>query len=183
MADVLLLNPDYIKRYTHLNGSVEEAYMTPFIKLAQDIHLQQYLGTKLFNKILSDVGDGSISGNYKSLLDTYIRPMLLWWYMVEAIPHFYVKVDNGGLVIRTSEDTTPISKADLQREKDLARDKAQFYTERLITFLCENSTLYEEYTANQDGGIYPERKTYAEAGYEIQGSGSKEYRFIKSLLR
>jgi hypothetical protein len=168
MAEVLLINPDYIKRNTHLNGSVEEGYMNPFITLAQDKYLQIYLGTKLFDKIKADVAAGTISGVYKTLLDSYCLKVVLWWYMVEAIPHFYVKVDNGGLAIRTSEDTTPINKGDLTRELDLARNNAQFYTERLIKYLCENSELYDEYTEEQEGGIYPERKTYSEAGYEIQ---------------
>ncbi len=166
--EVLLINPDYIKRYTHLNGSVEEAYITPFVTTAQDIYIQQYLGTKLLNRIKADVAAGTIAGNYKNLLDNYIRKALLWWYMVEAIPHFYVKIDNGGLVIRTSEDTTTISKADLTRELDIARNKAQFYTETMVKYLCDNTELFDEYTEEQEGGFYPEKRTFSEAGYEIQ---------------
>jgi len=56
-----------------------EAYITPLIKVSQDIHLLQFHGTKLVNKIHTDVGDSSITGNNKSLLETYSRKMLLWW--------------------------------------------------------------------------------------------------------
>ena len=35
-AEVLFVNPDYLKRITQLNGGVEEAVMVPAIILAQD---------------------------------------------------------------------------------------------------------------------------------------------------
>ena len=49
-AEVLFVNPDYMKRITQLNGGVEDAVMVPAIILAQDKHIQQYLGTDLLNK-------------------------------------------------------------------------------------------------------------------------------------
>ena len=68
-AEVLFVNPDYLKRITQLNGAVEEAVMVPAIILAQDKYLQQYLGTDLLNKLKSDVAGSGPSGVYETLLD------------------------------------------------------------------------------------------------------------------
>ena len=169
-AEVLLINADYMKRYSHLNGSVEEAYIRPQIMLAQDKYVQSYLGTDLLNRLKDDVMNGTLAGVYDTLLNDYVRKMCLWWTMVEMIPHLYVRLDNGGLAIRTSEDTTPVSKADLDREMNLSRDNAQFYTERLIDYLCVNSTSFPEYTSNVSPDMKPERSTYYDSGLEISSN-------------
>ena len=38
-AEVLFVNPDYIKRITNINGSIEDAYLVPSIILAQDKYI------------------------------------------------------------------------------------------------------------------------------------------------
>lgn len=166
--EVLFINADFMKRYSHLNGSVEEAYMVSHIMLAQDKYVQSFLGTSLFNKIKTDISTNSLAGNYVTLMDTHIRKVTLWWTMVEMIPSLYVRLDNGGLVVRISEDTTPITKGDLNREIDRARTNAQFYTERMVDYLCNNSSLFPEYTDLNPGDICPEKQVYFESGMEIQ---------------
>lgn len=62
MAEILFVSPaDVIKR-TGINGNVDRDQMIQFIKIAQDIHVQGILGTKLFNKIKSDITGDSLAG-------------------------------------------------------------------------------------------------------------------------
>jgi len=169
-AEVLFVNPDYIKRITNINGSLEDAYLVPSIILAQDKYLQLYLGTDLLNKLKSDVSGGTLAGDYATLMDSYVRKACLWWTMVELIPSLYVKMDNGSLVIRTSEDTTSISQADLHREVERARQNAQFYTFRLYDYLCNNSSLFPEYTSNTGADMLPQPADYYQSGMSISGN-------------
>ena len=53
--EILFVNPDYIKRITNINGSIEDAYLVPSIILAQDKYIQLYLGTDLLNKLKADI--------------------------------------------------------------------------------------------------------------------------------
>lgn len=171
-AEVLFVNPDYMKRITQLNGGVEDAVMVPAIILAQDKYLQQYLGTDLLNKLKSDISGGTVTGNYATLLDGYVRKATVWWSMVELLPNLYVKLDNGGLVIRTSDKTTPISSDDLHREIENARQNAQFYTSRLVEYLCHSQTNFPEYTSNTSPDMFPESQVYYQNGMTIsRGSG------------
>ncbi len=89
--------------------------------------------------------------------------------MVDLIPSLYTKIDNGGLVIRSAENTTPISENDLHREIERARTNAQFYTERLVTYLCNNSSLFPEYSSNSAGEMTPQRETYNQNGMTVSG--------------
>ena len=56
--EILFVNPDYIKRITNINGSIEDAYLVPSIILAQDKYIQLYLGTDLLNKLKADIQAG-----------------------------------------------------------------------------------------------------------------------------
>lgn len=166
-AEVLFINADYLKRFTHVNGSVEEAYIQPSVMLAQDKYIQSFLGTDLFTKLKTDIAASSLSGDYVTLMNNHVRRVTLWWTMLELVPRMHVRLDNGGLVIRVSEDSQPITKGDLNRELDLARQNAQFYTDRMIDYLCENSSLFPEYSSNSADDIKPEKKAYYVAGMEI----------------
>lgn len=166
-AEVLFVNPDYMKRLTQLNGGVEDSVMVPAIILAQDKYLQQYLGTDLLNKLKSDISGGTLTGVYETLLDTYVRKVTVWWAMVEMLPNLYVKLDNGGLVIRSAENTVNISDADLHREVENARQNAQFYTSRLVDYLCYNQSSFPEYTSNTSPDMFPESTVYYQNGMTI----------------
>lgn len=169
MAEVLFINGSFVKRNTQLNGSVDDNYAFPMIRLAQDKYVQIYLGTSLYEKLKTDIAADSLTGVYETLLNEHVRNVCLWWTMVEWLPRMHVRVDNGGLVVRTSEDSQPITRADLNRELDFARNNAQFYTNSMIRYLCDNSSSFPEYTNNTGDQIRPFKSAYYEAGMEIQG--------------
>ena len=183
-AEVLFVNPDYIKRITQLNGGVEDAVMVPAIILAQDKYLQQFLGTDLLRKLKADISAGTVTGAYATLLDDYVRKATVWWAMVEMLPNLYVKLDNGGLVIRTSDNTAAIGPDDLHREIENARQNAQFYTTRLVDYLMFNSSSFSEYTSNTDADMIPEYGTYYQNGMTISiGADGVDPDLGRRLLR
>jgi hypothetical protein len=171
--EVLFINPDFAKRFSHLNGSVEESYMNSHVMLAQDKHVLAYLGSNLMAKLKADIVANTLAGDYLTLMDDYVRKVTLWWTMVEMIPNLHVKIMNGGLVIRTADNAVPITKEDLNRQMDLARQNAHHYTALMIRFLCDNNL--PEYL--DAGHVKPEKKVYSVSGYEIGGSDYKNRRF------
>ena len=168
-AEVLFVNPDYIKRITQLNGGVEEGVMVPAIILAQDKYIQQYLGTDLLQALKTKVQGATLSGAYETLTDTYVRKATCWWAMVEMLPNLYVQLDNGGLIIRTAENTTAISEADLHREVEKARQNAQFYTIRMVEYLLQNNGSFPEYRSNAGDDMSPETQVYYQNGFTVSG--------------
>lgn len=146
---VLLIDQDYINQFTHLNKSVEWAYLKPSILDAQAIRLQPVLGTDLYQKIIDDVAAATIAGNYLTLLQTHIMPVVMYWAMYEAVPFLKVKIDNGGLVERTSETTNPAGKTDTDTIRDSYREKAEFMQRRMVDFICHNSGWFPQYNTNK----------------------------------
>tara|TARA_R110000782_G_scaffold7345_7_gene24785 strand:- start:121 stop:669 length:549 start_codon:yes stop_codon:yes gene_type:complete len=175
--EILFVNPDYLKRLTNLNGSVEDSYVIPSVILAQDKYLQQYLGTELLDRLKADVEGGTLTGDYLLLMDNYVRKVVCWWTMVDLVPSLYVKIDNGGLVIRTSDNTSSISPDDLHREVERARTNAQFYTQRLVSYLCDNTDLFPEYSTNSNGDMSPDREAYSQNGMTVSYGGKSSDKF------
>ena len=172
-AEVLFVNVDYMKRLTNLNGSVESSYVVPSIILAQDKYMQEYLGTDLLNYLKTNIG--SLSGVHETLMDSYVRKATCWWTMVELIPDLYVRMDNGGLIIRSGE-ANPITLDDLNREVERARQNAMFYTQRMVSYLTDNSSSFPQYTSNTYPDMQPNKSVYNQNGFTVS-HGKNYYKY------
>lgn len=168
--EILLINEDVLKKYTPLTDAVDPNLIRPCIYVAQDMYLQNFLGTNLTNKIKDDVANGTLSGNYEILLNEYILKLLIWWTMVELYPSLLYKHDNGNLVSRQSEDTTPVTKGEMESLKEKARENARFYTKRMVDYLRFNTTLFPEYTNNTNDNIFPDMNPYGKSNFLISDS-------------
>lgn len=157
----IFITTEDIKRYSILDGNVDNDKFSQFVEIAQDIHVQEYLGTDLYEKIQSlilantidDVGNAA----YKTLLEDYIKPMHIRWSSVELLPYLAYTVSNGGIYKHSSENSESVNINEVNLLTERSRSTAQFYTRRLISFLCDNSTTYPEYNTNSNGDIYPTR--------------------------
>ena len=83
MAKALFVSDTYVKKKSIISGNVDPDSMLQFIETAQDMHVQNYLGTELYKKLMLLVSNGTIvdaaNSDYKGLLDDFIKPMLAWY--------------------------------------------------------------------------------------------------------
>lgn len=235
--EALFITKQDLVKFTATNGNVDTDNFIQWIKVAQDIHMQNYLGTRLFNKLKTDIltnagnvtaaslvtggtayssgfhnttgGSGSgciinitstsggailtftistpgtgykvgdiltvsspgtggtievtadsITTNYRILLNTYVKPCLIHWAMVEYLPFSAYTIANKGIFKHTSENAVNIEKAELDMLIDKQRQIAQHYTERMIDYLCFNNNLFPEYNQNNNGDMYPDTNNY-----------------------
>jgi hypothetical protein len=168
--EILLINEELLKKYTPLTDAVDPNLIRPCIYVAQDMYLQNFLGTNLTIKLKDDVANGTLADQYETLLNEYVIKLLIWWTLVELYPSLLYKHDNGNLVSRQSEDTTPVTKGEMESLKEKARENARFYTKRLVDYLRFNSSLYPEYTNNTNDNIFPDRNPYGKSNFLISDS-------------
>ena len=240
MEALLITRQDLVK-YTATNGNVDTDNFIQWIKVAQDIHIQNYLGTNLFNKLKADVlntisgtgvptttsltaggtgysnltgiactgGTGSgfgvdittasnvvvsyvvstpgtgytvgdvltiaaggvnatitvdaideIQQPYLNLLNTYVKPALIHWAMVEYLPFSAYTIANKGVYKHSSENSTNAEVSEINMLISKQRDIAQNYTERMINHLIYHAGLYPEYVNNQNDNIFPDTNNY-----------------------
>lgn len=166
MAKVLLLSEKVLKQNSVINNNVDGMYLLPAIEYAMDAGLQPIIGTKLYNKLMDLVEDGSITGatDYKLLLDEYVTPYLINKVTADIqIPLAY-KVRNQGVVQQTGENTYVPSLKDLQYVIQNYENKANFYSNRLSDFLKANRKKYPEYCSVDSGADMPSNKNAYNTG-------------------
>jgi hypothetical protein len=157
MAQALFVNREEVVKFTALNGNLDTDNFIQFVKIAQDIHIQNYLGTKLFNKINDGIVAENLAAPYLMLLNTYIKPMLIHWTMVEYLPFAAYTIANKGVFKHTSENSNSVEKNEIDYLVEKERQVAQNYTRRFIDYMCFNNNTYPEYNQNSNADVYPEK--------------------------
>jgi hypothetical protein len=156
MASALFITREDIVKFTALNGNLDPDKFTGFVKIAQDIHIQNYLGTKLYDKINDAIVAGTLSSPYTTLLSKYIKPMVIHFAMVEYLPYASYTIANKGVYKHNSENSTNVEKDEVDFLIAKERDVAQHYTNRFIDYMSFKQSLYPEYNANSNGDMYPD---------------------------
>lgn len=153
----LFITLEELKRKSIFDGNLDPDKMIQFVEVAQDTNIQMQLGTKLYEKIQADIIADTLTGNYLSLVNEYIKPMLIWYSQVAFIPFAAYQIANGGIFKHNSKNATSVDPDEINMLVNKAKDTAEFYTERFIQYMSFNSDLFPEFTQNQDEGIYPHR--------------------------
>jgi hypothetical protein len=154
---LFITRADIVKR-TSLGGNVDQDKYIQYVLIAQEVHLQNYLGTDLYEKIQTDIESSSLAGDYLTLVETWVKPCLLHWAMVEYLPFAAYTIGNKGIFKHSSETGQNIEKEEVDFLIEKERDIAQYYTDRLLNHLSfEASSKYPEYYTNNNEDVHPDR--------------------------
>lgn len=156
MAEALLITRQDVVKFTAMNGNVDTDNFIQYVKIAQDIHIQNYLGTDLLEKIKTDIVNEDLAGDYLALVVNYVKPMLIHWAMVEYLPFAAYTIANKGVYKHNSENATNVEKVEIDFLIEKERSIAQHYTERFIDYIAFNNDLFPEYNSNSNGDMYPD---------------------------
>ena len=150
-----------LKKKSILSGNVDPDKIIQFVEVAQDTHIQNYLGGKLYHKMQTLILDNTISdaGNadYKTLLNEYIKPMLIWFTQSDYMPFAAYQVSNGGVFKHRSENSDSITTEELNILVRRATETAEFYTRRFMDYMDHNSHLYPEYLESSNEDMHPDK--------------------------
>ena len=156
MKALFISRTDLVKN-TIIDGNVDTDKFIQFISIAQDIHIQNYLGTRLYERIENDIINDTLTGDYLKLVTDYIQPMLIHYAMVDYLPFAAYQVKNGGVFKHNSENAETVSKDEVDFLIQKERDFAEYYTRRFVDYICFDNTKFPEYTENQESDVYPDK--------------------------
>ena len=164
MAYALLISTEDVKKFTIVNGNLDADDFIEYIKISQDITIQNYLGSKLYQKLQTLILNNDINQagfvDYKNLLTIYVKPMLIHWAMVYYLPFAAYTLSNKGLFKHNSENATNVDKAEVDFLVEKERDIAESYTQRFIDFMCYNMNTYPEYNNNNNEDVNPDTNNF-----------------------
>jgi len=164
MATIWIGN-DYLIKNSIIDSNVEFSKIEPTIKLVQDKYLLPVLGTNLYNAINTAIeayidSSTAIPAKYTLLLDEWIKPLLVQFIMCEASPTFKYRYANKGIMVKSSDNSQPISVSELEFAMDGWKKNGEMYATRLINYLQYNPTNYPELLNNTAGNIFPRFEGY-----------------------
>lgn len=161
MAEALLVSRKDVVKFTAMNGNVDTDKFIQYVKIAQDKHIENYLGSDLIDKIKADIVGGTLAGDYLSLVNTQIKPCLLHWTMVEYLPFSNYTIANKGVFKHTSENADGVTKEEVDYLVEKERNTAQYYTNRLIEYLTFHApSKFSEYFTNNNEDVYPDKDVF-----------------------
>ena len=164
MATALFITREDLVRNSIIDGNVDYDKIIQFVKVAQEIDIQNLLGTDLYNKISADIisgagGGAGLTGNYLTLVNDFVQPTLIWFAQMNYIPFSAYTIAKGGVYKHQAENSQTVDKNEVDYLVAKAREYANYYSTRLVDYLCFNSSLFPEYSSNTNNDISPDSDT------------------------
>jgi len=161
MAQVLFIKIQDLKKNTIIDGNVDVDKLLPYIKIAQEIHIQNFLGTKLYEKIIALINAGTLTTtdnpNYLNLVNSYVQPALIHYAMMDYLPFAAYQVKNAGVFKHISENAESVTKNEVDYLVNKEREFSEYYIRRMIDYLSFNNNLFPEYNQNSNEDVYPDK--------------------------
>tara|TARA_R110001583_G_scaffold130295_1_gene282043 strand:+ start:82 stop:663 length:582 start_codon:yes stop_codon:yes gene_type:complete len=178
----LYISSTRLKKDSAIGGSVSDDLIMPYILLAQDMHILPILGTDLDAKLKAEIQAGTLTGVYKTLVETYLQAALVQFAFVSLLPYLRLRfVNNAVVVMGATDQSSSATYDDLRPVMDTATDAAEFYRQRMIDYLRNTSSSFPEYSSNTGADLDPTTNNYF-AGINLEPTATQSNR-LKSYLQ
>lgn len=164
MSNVLFISETYLKDSSYIDENVDIKLLRNSILETQDMRILPIVGTALYEELKTQIQDGTKTDLNNTLLDTYIKPALKYWVLLDSALILTFKVMNKSIVKRTAENTESIQTSDLDRLMDHFKIRAEMYSERITKYLIAQNAVYPLFY--QPGStvdtVYPKFNNYTQ---------------------
>lgn len=167
MAYTIFISESRLKRLTAVHENLEPDELMPFVLQAQDIYVQELLGTKFYNALKKKVATSTTTNEERTLLDNYIAPMLANYSVYMALPSFNYKMKNKAVLNPSAEEANSVDLSELKYLRGTIKDSAEFYRERAREFLIDNESDYPDYVNYGVDGMSPNKRNAYSSGIVI----------------
>lgn len=143
---VLFINVDYLKnRRREINENVNAGAFETAIRIAEDLDIFSLLGSGLYSQIKDQIANGDLSPVNETLLNEYIAPALAEYSYARGLMGNHFKITAKGVQTRSADFSEAAEMSNLKQLIADAQAVAGQYGDRLVRYLCENSTQYPLY--------------------------------------
>jgi hypothetical protein len=160
MTTTLFISENKLKNFTDLNNSVDPDLLKNAVREAQDINIQRMLGYNLYQKIITDVNNNTLTGYYLTLMNEYLQDTLLYWSYYEALESIWLRPRNNGLLIPNGGvEASAVDSNTYDKKRQSVKNKAEWYAERMVGWLIDNETQFPEFGTETGMEIYPDQRS------------------------
>ena len=142
-------------KQTTFNANLDNEYIAPALEEAQSIYLREIIGDLLYNSITNKIDSETLSGKYLTLVDQYIKPYLTYKVQSVIVIPLNNKIRNSGVIQQYDQGFNTSTMKDTAYLADYYNSRAEFYANRLTTYLQKNATDFPEYGYSDDNITQP----------------------------
>lgn len=172
MATVLFVSETYIRENTIFNKNVDTQDITNNVGVSQDMFIEPILGSTFYQALELAYSAQTLTANEEVLM-TYIKPVVAWRAAQLTLPFLTFNVKNKGPQTQNGDFSQSVDTSVMFYLKKEIENRAEWYSQRLATYLCQNANLFPSYTApgvtniqpNHQGGYDSGFATYGNCGY------------------
>lgn len=157
-----------MKQWTSLDNNIRIDVLTPSIIQAQDIYIQDTLGTLFYNRLKAGVIASDLTTNESTFLKDYVGPCLIQYALYLLLPNLKYKMVEAGIVNGTSEETQSTTLDEMKYLRESAMDTAQFYNQRMLEYLQDNPGMFTTYNNPGTDGMLPNKDTPYFSGLQTE---------------
>lgn len=147
-TNILFLNPSYFKENSIVDDNVDDKIILSSILEAQEFYIKPLLGSALYNDMVLAITNNTLSANYRTLIEDYIRPTLKYWTLYEAILILNFKFTNLAVAQLQGTNEQSVAKEDVSYLRGIIKNKATIYSERSKNYLLAHTNIYTLYAVS-----------------------------------
>mgnify|MGYP003345947988 CR=1 FL=1 len=164
------ISENTLKEQSLINENVDMKMIQTTIRMCQELYILPLMGTGLYNALMDKINTDptlATETNYKTLLDNYIQPALVYWVMSEMPAALTYRYSNKAVMVNSSENGQAANATDIERLSDNNKDKAQAYSSRLTMYLVANASTFPLFDnpGNSIDTIIPIRNSFSKGMY------------------
>jgi len=152
MADsrTKLISEQEVKDFTNISNNVDIRVFGHNILDAQNIYIKSAIG-ECFDDLITQTANSTLTAANTTLLDGNgtdydgIKVALAWWVVYMSYPDFHSRITPTGVQVKSGEEFTSVDSSMLQQRMNLAKNKAEYYTDQVICFIKDNISDYPCY--------------------------------------
>ena len=153
--NTMLISPNKVKAYGVLNLNVDDSVVGTAIRTSQNVYLVDIIGIDLvqrlqelvYNKIRNIEGDKIDDDDmiaYKTLLDDYVEPVLVYRTAVEVARIQSLKIRNMGVIKNSDTNVNAGTLADIEYIGQYNETLFYDFVNKMVGYLCENKKAIKE---------------------------------------
>lgn len=155
MATILLISPQTLKNEYLFDENIEDKYVISNIQKCQDFIIKPLLGKTLYDELISQVENDTVTDENEILIDNYIQKIIVYFVMGEVVFSTAYKLKNQGM-----ENGDPSRFGELVKISEKYKRDSETYQQILREYLCDNSISFIPEKETINTGIYLGKSCY-----------------------
>lgn len=144
-----IVNPQWIIDNFDVASNLQQEDLKPSILRAQNTHLPNILGGKLYQKLMDDISAGGATGNYE-ILRSALQTGIGYATLSMALPWLNWKIRPKGVMQGTADNATGADLKTINMLRTELDNQTEIELGYVRQWLILNSNLFPEYVQNNE---------------------------------